>query len=125
MSWAERRTEPRVVSAHLINYSELLASRQGAPSAEEVYSILGTARTIDLSAGGCRLLCQQPLPLDAQLQLNLQLGNVLIQLVGTVCRSERADGGYTAGVEFGELDDFARDGIRLYLDLGPESDSAE
>ena len=46
----ERRSEIRIQSANLINYSRVKAP--DGPDEKEVYDILGTARTEDLSASG-------------------------------------------------------------------------
>lgn len=110
----ERRSAPRIASANLINFREIAGRRDAVPE-EAIYAILGTARTIDLSPGGCRLRSTERLPAGAQLAFDLQLGELIVSAVGTVVRVDPVDGGFEAGVRFDDLDDLARDGIRLYL----------
>ncbi len=112
----ERRTEPRIHSVNLINFHEVAGRRDAMPE-EELYSILGTARTLDLSAGGCKVRCREPLPMGAQLHFDLQLGDHVVSFDGTVVHvAPAADGtGTDVGIRFDSLDELARDGIRLYL----------
>jgi c-di-GMP-binding flagellar brake protein YcgR len=116
----ERRREVRLLSANLINYSELSEDRL-LPSQEAIFKTLGTARTQDLSAGGCRMLCFEPLPAGAHLELKLQLGDMVIECVGRVVRSDEDESGqHSVGVEFEDLSELARDGIRVYLEFKGE-----
>lgn len=114
----ERRTEPRIHSVNLINFHEVVGRRDGVPE-DELYSILGTARTLDLSAGGCKVRCRDPLPIGARLHFDLQLGEHIVSFDGTVVHVAPAgpDGcdGADLGIRFDSLDELARDGIRLYL----------
>lgn len=111
----ERRTEPRIHSVNLINYHEVAGRRDGVPE-DEIYSILGTARTVDLSAGGCKLRCREPLPLGARLHFDLQLGDHIVSFDGTVVHvGPQGPDGCDVGVRFDTLDELARDGLRLYL----------
>jgi hypothetical protein len=113
---AERRVEPRIQSANLINYSELAGRRDAMPE-DEIYAVLGTARTLDLSGGGCKILCRDRLPDGAQLHFDLQLGDVIVSCDGTVAHVVEAPGGggWEVGIRFDGLDELAADGIRLYL----------
>jgi len=122
----ERRGEVRLHSVNLINYSEV-AERRG-PTEEEVYSVLGTAATTDMSAGGCRLETQEPLPLGSQLKFALKLAGEIVEFSGVVRHvGDLGEGDYEAGIQFTDLDEVARDGIRVYLSLkaGEEEDAVE
>lgn len=111
----ERRTEPRIHSVNLINYHEVAGRRDGMPE-DELYSILGTARTLDISAGGCKVRCRDALPLGAQLHFDLQLGEHIVSFDGTVVHVAPAGPeGCDVGIRFNEIDELARDGIRLFL----------
>lgn len=121
---SERRAEPRLHSVNLINFHDVAGRRDAVPE-EEIYSILCTARTLDLSAGGCKVRCRDPLPLGAQLHFDLQLGDHIVSFDGTVVHVAPAsdEGGQPGeqgaacdvGIRFDALDELARDGIRLYL----------
>ena len=121
-SWrgADRRTEVRILSANLVNYAEI-ASQGDVPGPETIYELLGTARTVDLSAGGCRILAREPLPVGAVIDLKLQLGDAVVELRGRVVRLRGSAGegeeGFEVGVQFVDLDELAQDGIRMYLEL--------
>jgi hypothetical protein len=104
----ERRVEPRIHSVNLINFREVADE-------DRIYAVLGTARTTDLSAGGCGMRCAEALPLGAQLHLDLQLGDVGLAVNGTVVRATPAGGEWDVGIRFDDLDELARDGLRLYL----------
>lgn len=110
----ERRSEARIASANLVNWREI-ADRDGAQAEAAIYSTLGSARTVDVSAGGCKLRASEPLPVGAVLAFDLQLGEVVVSTAGTVVRVEPVDGGFDVGVRFDDLDELARDGLRHYL----------
>lgn len=119
-SWPgqDRRTEVRILSANLVNYAEI-ASMGGLPGPHTIYELLGTARTLDLSAGGCRVVAREPLPVGAVIDLKLQLADIVIELRGRVVRlrgGEQPDE-YEVGIQFQDLDELAQDGIRMYLEL--------
>lgn len=109
----DRRTEIRIRSVNLINYSRNAASDD--PSEPTAYEVLGTAATRDLSASGCRLATSQSIPVGTVLQLDLQLGEHLIHCQGSVVRVTKDQGEWSLGLEFDELDEMAQDGIRAYL----------
>lgn len=116
----DRRREVRILSANLVNYAEI-ASRGELSGPETIYELLGTARTADLSVGGCRLVSREPLPVGAVLDLRLKLGDAVVELRGRVIRLRAGSGEeFEAGLEFLNLDELARDGIRLYLELKPQ-----
>lgn len=101
---------------NLINFHELAGRRDAMPE-EQIYSILGTARTVDLSPGGCRVRCSHALPDGARLHFDLLLGGLIVSLDGTVVRLTQVDHEWDVGIRFDGVDDLARDGIRLYLSL--------
>ena len=111
----ERRREVRVRSANLINYSS--GGGPEGPSAQRVYDLLGTARTEDLSATGCRLITQEALPASLELTLDLQLGEHVVRCRGRAVRTNPVEGGYETGIAFSELDELAQGGIRAYLEF--------
>lgn len=111
---SERRSEPRIAAANLINWREL-SDRKDALGEEAIYAVLGAARTVDVSAGGCRLRASEALPLGAVLAFDLQLGEVVVSTAGTVVRVEPVEGAFDVGVRFDDLDELARDGLRHYL----------
>ncbi len=114
----ERRREIRLESVNLINYSAEVAGRMMGTSEAALYSILGTARTEDISAGGCKIVTSEQIPSGIQLTFNLKLGDHVIACEGKVAHVEEAvPGEWTAGVEFLDLSDMARDGIKLYLEF--------
>jgi hypothetical protein len=119
-SGADRRGEVRIDSANLVNYREL-AGRPGAASEDALCAVLGTARTLDLSATGCRVLLREPLPVGARLTFDLQLGEHVVTSAGVVMRCTPHGAEHEAGIAFEGLDDLAKDGIRLYLSLEGES----
>ena len=109
----DRRTEIRIRSVNLINYSRHAASQD--PSEPTAYEVLGTASTSDLSGKGCRLTTSQALPVGTVLQLDLQLGEHVIHCQGSVVRVTKDHGQWSLGLEFDALDEMAQDGIRAYL----------
>lgn len=112
----DRRVEPRIQSVNLINFHEIAGRRDAMPE-EQIYSVLGTARTVDLSPGGCRVRCSDPLPDGAQLHFDLQLGGHIVSLDGTIVRLTQVGAEWDVGIRFDNVDDLAADGIRLYLAL--------
>ena len=119
MSDNERRREIRLDSVNLINYSAPLDGDLGGPSEATLYSILGTARTEDISAGGCKLITTQAIPEGIELTFNLKLGDHVVECHGKVVRviETKPEAEWSAGVEFTDLSDIARDGIKLYLEF--------
>lgn len=112
----DRRVEPRIQSVNLINFHEIAGRRDSMPE-EQIYSVLGTARTLDVSPGGCRVRCSEPLPEGAQLHFDLLLGGHIVSLDGTVVRLTPVGAEWDVGIRFDDVDDLAADGIRLYLAL--------
>ena len=117
LSDANRRREPRILSANLLNYRELAERLPGMPSSRELYASLGLARTIDISPGGCRIRSRDPLPVGAKLTLDLKLADQIVTCQGMVCHLTEREGEFEAGIAFEDLDELAEDGIRLYLHL--------
>jgi len=111
----ERRTEVRIQSANLINYSALKTAE--SPDEKTVYEHLGLARTEDLSGRGCRLVSGSALPVGLELDLSLQLGDYVIKCKGQVVRSTEVkhEEVWEQGIVFVEVDELAQDGIRNYL----------
>jgi c-di-GMP-binding flagellar brake protein YcgR len=118
----ERRREVRIRSVNLINYSRIRKPED--PDEPRAYELLGLARTIDLSGGGCRLLTSAPLPVGIELRLQLQLGEHIIDLEGEVARAFKSEGEWCLGVEFHALDDMAQAGIRAYLQFKENAEEA-
>ena len=119
MSDSERRREIRLESVNLINYSAVVTEDMGGPSEATVYSVLGTARTDDISAGGCRLITTESIPEGIELTFDLKLGDYVVHCHGKVVRVTETKPGteWTTGVEFTDLSDMAADGIKLYLEF--------
>lgn len=115
----ERRGEVRILSANLVNYAEI-ASHGELPGPETIYELLGTARTLDISASGCRLLASQGLPVGAVVDLRLKLADAIVDVRARVIRLRPEEEGFEAGLQFVNLDEVAQDGIRLYLELKGE-----
>jgi c-di-GMP-binding flagellar brake protein YcgR len=115
----ERRKEIRLESVNLINYSAVVTGDMGGPTEATLYSVLGTARTKDISAGGCKLVTTHAIPEGIELSFDMQLGDYLISCHGRVARVEETQPGaeWTAGVEFVDLSELAHDGIKLYLEF--------
>lgn len=115
----ERRREIRLDSVNLINYSAVVSGDMGGPSEATIYSLLGTARTEDISAGGCKLVTTEPIPEGIELSFDLKLGDHVVSCHGKVARVTETKPGaeWTAGVEFVDLSDLAHDGIKLYLEF--------
>ena len=119
MSDSEQRREIRVRSVNLVAYSATEQGDLGGASAATLYSILGTARTKDISAGGCLLVTTQEIPAGFQLSFDLQLAGNLVHCVGRITRVTETVPGkeWEAGVEFTELDALAEAGLRIFLEF--------
>jgi hypothetical protein len=115
----DRRSAVRIDSANLVNYREV--RQETAVTEELLCAVLGTARTLDLSATGCRVLVREPLPVGARLTFDLQLGGHVVTSAGVVVRCTPHEGEHEAGIAFVDQDDLARDGIRQYLAAEGES----
>lgn len=113
----ERRSEVRIESANLINYSHVKQPEH--PEEKAVYDLLGTARTEDLSANGCRLISSSALPQGLELTFDFKMADAIVRCGGTVVRVTETKPGeeWEHGVAFTDLDDLAKDGIRLYLEF--------
>lgn len=115
----ERRQEIRLGSVNLINYSAVVTEDMGGPSEATLYSVLGTARTEDISAGGCKLVTTEEIPEGIELSFDLKLGDHLVSCSGKVVRVTESKSGaeWTSGVEFRDLSDMSQDGIKVYLEF--------
>jgi hypothetical protein len=107
----------RIDSVNLVNYSAEVQADLGGPPEGKLYSLFGTARTEDLSAGGCKLVTSEEIPAGVQLSFDLKLADHVVRCHGRVARSTEREGEWVAGIEFQDLDDMASDGIRLYLEF--------
>lgn len=110
----DRRATARFTSANLINY------RPDPPeeeiTAEQFEEQVSGAETLDLSAGGCKILTRDKLPLKTELTFDLKLDDHVLSVRGRTVRARRQeDGRYAIGIEFIDLDDFARDQLELYI----------
>jgi hypothetical protein len=125
VSDSERRREIRIESVNLVNYSAEVQADLGGPPEAHLYSILGTARTEDLSAGGCRLITTEEIPAGINLDLTLKLGDHVIQCHGKVVRAGQIEEGWEAGLEFVDLSEMAHDGIKLYLEFKNQQSASD
>jgi hypothetical protein len=116
---SEKRREIRVESVNLVNFSALEPEDLGGSSEASLYSVLGLARTKDISANGCLLVTTQLIPEGLELTFDLQLADHLVHCKGWVTRATETRAGeeWEVGVEFKDLDELAEGGIRLYLEF--------
>ncbi len=116
---SEKRREIRVESVNLVNFSAFEADDYGGSTEATLYSVLGMARTRDISASGCLLVMNQEIPEGLELTFNLQLADHLVHCKGIVKRVAETQAGeeWEAGVEFKDLDELSEGGIRLYLEF--------
>jgi c-di-GMP-binding flagellar brake protein YcgR len=119
MGESDQRQEIRVRSVNLVSYSATEEDAMVGTSAATLYSILGTARTKDISAGGCLLVTSQEIPAGFELSFDLQLAERVVHCVGRVTRVVETKPGeeWEAGVEFTDLDGLAEAGLRIYLEF--------
>ncbi|RMG06283.1 MAG: PilZ domain-containing protein [Planctomycetota bacterium] len=125
MSETERRRDIRVESVNLVNYSAEIQADLGGPPEAHLYSILGTARTEDLSSGGCKLITREEVPAGILLDLSLKLADHLVTCRAKVVHAHAEGEEWVAGLEFLDLDDEVRDGIKLYLEFKDDAGVAE
>lgn len=74
----------------------------GARIATDQYSCSGAL--VDLSAGGMAILAPEALPLNLQVQVELQVGEHRMQGLGVVKNRNRLAGQYRLGIQFSSLD---------------------
>ena len=120
---SERRRRTRYLSAHPIDIGDAAAAPPegdaGEPatgqSEEAFLAAISGARTVDVSEDGCRLVSDTPLPRGGRLRFDLHLDDVVYSFEGRIVWVRRAEKQWQAGVEFLELDEMDKDGIRLFL----------
>lgn len=115
-SRSERRRAARFLSAHPIDIGDGAAEDTDAVRSEEAFlAAISGARTLDVSEDGCRLVSDTPLPRSARLRFDLHLDDVVYSFQGRIAWVKRSGKQYEAGVEFLDLDEMDKDGIRLFL----------
>lgn len=112
----ERRRSARFLSAHPIDV-DVGQGEDGDPGHTEAafLAAISGARTVDVSEDGCRLVSDTPLPRAARLRFDLRLNDVVYSFQGRIAWVRRDGARWAAGVEFLDLDEMDRDGIRLFL----------
>jgi hypothetical protein len=115
-SRSERRRTARFLSAHPIDIGDQQGAECDPARSEEAFlAAISGARTLDVSESGCRLVSDTPLPKGARLRFELRLQDVDYGFQGRIAWVRRSGKQWEAGVEFLDLDEMDRDGIRLFL----------
>ena len=111
-SSSERRRSTRFLSAHPIDVD---VGADASESEEAFLAAISGARTVDVSEDGCRLVSDTPLPRAGRLRFDLRLNDVVYSFKGRIAWTRREGKQWAAGVEFLDLEEMDRDGIRLFL----------
>lgn len=107
----EQRTHARVSTANLVSF------RQWTEDFTQLLN-LGLGATIDISPGGIKLWCTEPLPVPCTLTLSLALGEEIVEVLGRVVHVEESDQDqrYVVRIAFVDPSDIAREKIQAFLD---------
>ena len=106
----ERRKNERHNSLNLLDYTAF--DEDGNAAAR------GMGRTLNVSKQGICLETTVPFKPDQTIRVAVGLGENVAEISGRVVHSEvTASGRYTAGIEFGEVDEASRKALETYLQM--------
>lgn len=92
LGFAERRKTVRVSSVNLISYSQY--------DGENILRKYRMAVTANISRGGLKIICREPLPIGTVLRFSLAMKEGLIEVEGEVVHGRWEKDGYHFGVKF-------------------------